>query len=158
MTAVYVMKDPAGPVKVGYSKDPALRIKSVFGWSGNRPEGYAVVSCGEADLRALEKRAHEILEPMHYRGEWFNTDPESAVSAVLRAAADLGLQVVRGAFPTVQTTPQPNRISVMLPDSLIAKIDQWRGRQPGVPSRSKAIRLMVDHAYSRLEVPENDKG
>jgi len=43
------------------------------------------------------------------------------------------------------------RIPVMMAAAEVAKIDAWRAKQPGIPSRSEAIRRLVAKA---LDMPD----
>jgi len=36
------------------------------------------------------------------------------------------------------------RIPIMMSPSEVARIDDWRGKQPGIPSRAEAIRRLVE--------------
>jgi len=40
--------------------------------------------------------------------------------------------------------PKDQRIPVMMSRSLVEKIDRWRREQPDLPSRSEAIRRLVE--------------
>ena len=40
------------------------------------------------------------------------------------------------------------RIPVMMTTTEVARIDQWRGKQAGVPSRAEAIRRLVEKGLS----------
>ena len=37
-------------------------------------------------------------------------------------------------------------LSLPISKEMVEAIDRWRGQQPGVPSRSEAIRRMVQHS------------
>lgn len=37
-------------------------------------------------------------------------------------------------------------LSLPISKEMVEAVDKWRGQQPGVPSRSEAIRRMVQHA------------
>lgn len=37
-----------------------------------------------------------------------------------------------------------SRLHMIVPDKLLTKVDDWRAKQPGVPSRSKAIRQLIE--------------
>ena len=34
--------------------------------------------------------------------------------------------------------------NIPMPDSLVAKVDQWRARQPDIPNRSEAMRRLIE--------------
>ena len=46
--------------------------------------------------------------------------------------------------PKLKAGSETKRVQVMVPDSWIDLVDEWRRRQPKIPSRSEAIRLMVE--------------
>ena len=47
---------------------------------------------------------------------------------------------VAQAKPAKAETP---RIQLVIGPDLVEKVDEWRGKQPGVPNRSKAIRMLL---------------
>jgi len=46
------------------------------------------------------------------------------------------------------------RIPIMMASSEVARIDQWRAKQPGIPSRAEAIRRLVELG---LEVSKRER-
>ncbi len=45
------------------------------------------------------------------------------------------------------TKPQPmQRFEMKAPAEWLDRVDQWRGKQPGVPPRAEAIRRLVEKA------------
>lgn len=40
--------------------------------------------------------------------------------------------------------PKDMRIALMMPKSLVDRIDEWRRRQSDLPSRSEAIRRLIE--------------
>ena len=47
------------------------------------------------------------------------------------------------------------RITQMMGDSEIAAIDEWRRKQPDLPSRSEAIRRLIDAGLQTYEAAEH---
>jgi metal-responsive CopG/Arc/MetJ family transcriptional regulator len=43
------------------------------------------------------------------------------------------------------------RVNVVLPAGLLKKIDNWRRRQPELPSMSQAVRHLLEQAVERKE-------
>jgi len=43
---------------------------------------------------------------------------------------------------------KPSRIQLVIPPSLVRKVDAWRGRREDVPNRSKAIRLLIENSLT----------
>ena len=76
---LYVMQAPDGAVKVGYSKNPEGRRKSL---------GKDVALVHETDVlddvRRVEDLAHRALalNGTHLRGEWFEASLDDAISAI----------------------------------------------------------------------------
>ena len=45
------------------------------------------------------------------------------------------------------TSPKKDqRIPIMMSVPEVERIDQWRGKQPGIPARAEAIRRLVEKA------------
>jgi metal-responsive CopG/Arc/MetJ family transcriptional regulator len=58
-------------------------------------------------------------------------------------------------MPNALDTKPPRRILLNAPEALVERLDVWRGRQPGVPNRSQAIRLLIERA---LDAESGRKG
>ena len=43
---------------------------------------------------------------------------------------------------------EPRRFEMLAPPEWLDKVDAWRARQPGIPSRAEAIRRLVDAALA----------
>ncbi len=41
---------------------------------------------------------------------------------------------------------QTERLQIVAPASLVARIEEWRRKQPRIPTKSEAIRLLVERA------------
>ena len=50
--------------------------------------------------------------------------------------------------PRLETGTPTERVQIIAPRSWLARIDEWRRKQPSIPSRSEAIRLLVDLALA----------
>ena len=48
-------------------------------------------------------------------------------------------------------TPVTERFETRLSDDLLARVDQWRGRQEGLPNRSEAVRRLLERALAAAE-------
>lgn len=90
---IYVIGHPDGPKKVGISGSPADRFRSLQTASPTKLSGEFFGACDRPVARAIESRAHDLLASARRAGEWFEVSLEDAVSAVMRAAADLGYEV-----------------------------------------------------------------
>lgn len=51
-----------------------------------------------------------------------------------------------GVMPPKLDTEDSERLQLVAPPSWIARIDDWRRRQPKIANRSEAIRLLVEKA------------
>ena len=92
MTArsIYVVKSDPGPGKIGI----AIRVNQRFSTlktSSPFPLSLSYTGETDADVYALEQKAHEILADNRMSGEWFNVTTKEAVQAVLTAASELGI-------------------------------------------------------------------
>ena len=47
-----------------------------------------------------------------------------------------------------------SRHDIRLSEALAERIDRWRGQQPGIPSRTKAVQALVEAALAMLEKSE----
>lgn len=63
----------------------------------------------------------------------------------LRVAVNIVVQLVHMSYLTGMTGDKKDqRIPIMMSTSEVERIDNWRGKQAGVPSRSEAIRRLVE--------------
>jgi metal-responsive CopG/Arc/MetJ family transcriptional regulator len=46
-----------------------------------------------------------------------------------------------------------HRLQMLIEPSLVSRIDQWRAKQPGLPSRSEAIRRLVEASLEAADKP-----
>lgn len=99
MKRVYFIKpiDLAGPIKIGCSKSPNNRLKTLSTWSPFALEIIAQVDGAER----LEMQFHALLKASHERREWFKATPEvlSVVESVKNGTFDLA------------SLPEPQRLT-----------------------------------------------
>jgi metal-responsive CopG/Arc/MetJ family transcriptional regulator len=50
--------------------------------------------------------------------------------------------------PRLETDSPAQRVQIIAPPSWLARIDEWRRKQPSIPNRSEAIRILVDRALA----------
>lgn len=50
------------------------------------------------------------------------------------------------------------RIELRVSGEFLEKVDEWRRRQPDIPSRGSAVRQLVEITLSRLEQEARKKG
>jgi len=84
-TFVYLMKHVNGLTKIGQSKNPKTREKTL---QAEDPR-LEMVFCCEGDVY-VERRLHKIFDSQRVRGEWFDLKPHHVdwIKAVLRSMAD----------------------------------------------------------------------
>ncbi len=72
MSSIYFLRPVGmnGPVKIGTSQTPGLRLDTYTAWSP-LPLEIAVTIPGSLDL---ERNIHECLADLHSHGEWFKAD------------------------------------------------------------------------------------
>lgn len=54
--------------------------------------------------------------------------------------------------PKLDDSSETERVQIVAPSSWIERVEQWRRAQPRIPSRSEAIRILVDQALAREEL------
>jgi hypothetical protein len=116
--------------------------------SPHRLEFDFVGQCESSVAALLERRSHEILARHRMSGEWFNIDIASAVAAVMEAAADLKIELVpydtpKPTFPN-SALESPVVVQIRVTDAQLAAVDAWRRKQADPPTRSEAIRRLIE--------------
>ena len=51
--------------------------------------------------------------------------------------------------PKLDEATETERVQIVAPSSWIQRVEEWRRSQPRIPSRSEAIRILVDLALDR---------
>jgi hypothetical protein len=75
-----------GPVKIGFTRSLASRLKTVQTGMPYKLELIAAVMMPTRDLaRGLERGLHELLRAHAMHGEWFDIDPVEAVGVLAQA-------------------------------------------------------------------------
>lgn len=54
-----------------------------------------------------------------------------------------------GMPPKLDDGSETERVQIVAPASWVARVEEWRRAQERIPSRSEAIRLLVDKALSK---------
>lgn len=88
MGVVYFIKPIGltGPIKIGFSANPVMRLKPLTSWSPI-PLEIAVIAPGTF---SHEKLLHEWFAPHRLHGEWFSVTPElTALITDLKAGGEL---------------------------------------------------------------------
>jgi hypothetical protein len=50
--------------------------------------------------------------------------------------------------PKLEDGSETERIQIIAPTSWVERIEEWRRKQPRIPSKSEAIRMLVDQALA----------
>lgn len=148
-SSVYVFKAESG-VKVGRSRDPAMRLKQVQAASSSLLELRYSTSIRE-DASLVEALAHKALNDRRISGEWFAVAAEEAVAAVENAVAECDLRP--------QPTPRRRRVMsprgrgmipvvFRVPVSMAAKIAELSAERTDGADRSAIIRELLVKALS----------
>lgn len=90
---IYIMES-AGLLKVGWSEEPAARVRDLQTGSPLPIRLVHIVPCPSYAIRKVELAAHKRLEAFHVRGEWHDVELLVAVSAVHDAMAESGQRVL----------------------------------------------------------------
>jgi len=53
--------------------------------------------------------------------------------------------------PRLEPASPTERVQIIAPRSWLSRIDEWRRKQPLIPNRSEAIRLLVDRALAAAD-------
>ena len=77
---LYCIANAAGSVKFGFSKDPDRRVRALQTGSADELVLLETVSVPEGRVREFERQLHAEFAHCRSRGEWFNINPEDAVS------------------------------------------------------------------------------
>jgi hypothetical protein len=59
-------------------------------------------------------------------------------------AAGSGVEVP----PKLEAESETERVQIVAPASWVERVEEWRRKQPRIPSRSEAIRILVDQAIA----------
>jgi hypothetical protein len=53
--------------------------------------------------------------------------------------------------PRLEDGTPTERLQIVAPSSWVARIEEWRRQQPRIPSKSEAIRMLVEQALDAHE-------
>ncbi len=86
---VYVARAENGTIRVGVTANPATRLEQLERASPI-PVSYSFIGTTTGDAYRIEAEARRMLGRQRGNEEWFCASPESAISALMGAAAKLG--------------------------------------------------------------------
>jgi hypothetical protein len=146
---LYIFGKIGGPFKVGYSKHPEKRAKSIMFWSPGRQysAGLAVMwdtfpLPDQATAKIAERAAHRKLRRHQlllrntgegWRSEWFNAP----------------LPLIRRNVARIAARHNGTSFRLDISERLLTMLDRWRSKQPDTPSRSVAIERLMTAAMDK---------
>lgn len=72
-----------GPVKLGFSQDPAKRVKQLQTGSRETLKLFHTEEVDDARVKIAERALHRLVGHHRISGEWFNIPVEDAISEVV---------------------------------------------------------------------------
>ncbi|WP_145984815.1 GIY-YIG nuclease family protein [Methylobacterium aquaticum] len=158
---VYVMADGNGRHKIGLSSHPHYRCYQLLKVDGIQVELLHGVQFDRGKSAMIERMAQILLEDKRDRPgrDWFHVSLVEAIKAVddAIAAYDAGdrpitarqradaIVAARRNFSGAMEE-KAVKSAVHIPESLAKRVDDWRVRQPKIPSRSEALRTLLSLA------------
>ncbi len=86
---VYVVRAENGAISVGVTANPATRLEQLERAS-HIPVAFSFIGMTTGDAYGIEAESRRMLGRQHGEREWLGESPESAISALMGAAAKLG--------------------------------------------------------------------
>ena len=125
-----------GPIKIGFTKDPAARLRSVNSWV---PWKLEMVASIPGTLK-MELRLHALLQAYRMRGEWFAGSPEvlAVVDAINAGTLDVG------------SLPPAKRPASYYSDEVRARWAETRALKVRYGPLRDTMPDSLRHQYSRL--------
>ncbi|KRE07497.1 hypothetical protein ASE63_22625 [Bosea sp. Root381] len=141
---VYVIGEDDGPQKIGLSWYPPNRRAFLARVTAKRLKLHHYAAVSAVDVYAVERLAHWRLRDLRLEGEWFNITPSAAAEEVEQAV----LAFAAGDRAPYAEPKEVERATVIAPASMMARVEEWRRKQTKIPSKSEAIRMLVDQALA----------
>jgi|SRR3990172_2221340 len=150
IASVYVIQSDAGPVKIGVSRQPTARLKTVMQYQPFDAKVVHSICDEEICAFAIERAAHALLSAYRQRGEWFNVSPEQAIEAIAQAIEQIKNPIIEEPEEVEYTERnlKTHRLQMVISPEEVEQIDRWRREQDDLPSRSEAIRRLVQDALA----------
>ena len=79
---IYIIGSDKSPYKIGFSKTPQDRLKSLQTGNFNKLNIYYTEEISESKVKFIEKQIHNNLRHRRVKGEWFNINLEEAILEV----------------------------------------------------------------------------
>lgn len=149
--SVYVIRSESGPIKIGISKQPKLRLADIV--RGQPFSAELIYSMNDDEVRAttIERIAHQLLSEACRRGEWFDITPEEAIEALYVA-----LELAKAGVLPNGSNGDP-RIITPMSRELVDAIDEYRFENR-LPSRAEAIRSLIELALQTIAQQQDFEG
>jgi hypothetical protein len=90
---IYVIKGDNGLCKIGFTTNPNARLAQLRTASAS-PLEFAWIGAPKADVIAIERDVHTMLNQYRRNGEWFAVEPDAAVGAIHSVAYRRGQPVL----------------------------------------------------------------
>lgn len=158
MKSVYVISVPNGPVKIGSSGSPALRLRSLQ--TGFPTELKLHHQQQSTDAHLAERAAHYILREKRLHGEWFDVSVDAAIAAV--ASVLDAMQDPDWVAPWVSDRPAKRyaksrdglrAFTMRVNAEFLESLDALRMAHVEQPSRAEMIRKLVAQEAARSLSP-----
>lgn len=145
MTFVYVIQAENGPVRIGVSDNPHRQLSTLRNGSSTHFE-LVYIGVVSGDLRAVERRTHQILSDNLIAGDWFRTTQDDAVTAIVRASAEFGSTLERTDIAVASGTPTTSIRQVKAARALLGWSQEELARRSGVSVVTiKRLEKVDDH-------------
>jgi len=79
---IYVIGDTTSPYKIGFTKDPDNRLRTLQTGNPKKLQIHYKEMIGENEVKYIEKQIHKELKRKQVSGEWFNVSLDDAISEV----------------------------------------------------------------------------
>jgi len=79
MSYIYIIGSISSPYKIGFSKEPQKRLKSLQTGYPHKLSLLYTKEVLESDVKNIEKKIHKVLNHKRTKGEWFNILLEDAI-------------------------------------------------------------------------------
>lgn len=82
MSYIYIIGSNSSPYKIGFSKEPQKRLKSLQTGHPFKLSLLYTKEVSDQEVKNIEKQIHRVIGYKKSNGEWFNISLEEAISEV----------------------------------------------------------------------------
>lgn len=104
---IYIIGPSNGPVKIGYSETPQMRLNTLQRQSNETYYILGTYPVGRRRALSVERYVHWLLRDKHIDNEWFDVTREEADEAIQRAFR----QDIHPDYPMPRLNPHPTELS-----------------------------------------------